>query len=178
TDEYRKFQALLSNAGSVRKQAFELRTAQNVLLDCLIYAEMITIADQRCVLAVIQDISDYKQSENQLVAAIDAVMQDTSWFSRSLIEKLAQIRRPSSPGHKAAELGDLTHREREVFDLMCAGMSDAQLAAALQLSRNTVRNHVATVYSKINVHSRSAAIIWGRERGVVGSGKPQGKSKR
>lgn len=171
-DEYRKFEILLNNADRVWQQEFQLRTDQGVLLDCLIYAEIVTIAGQRCTLAVIQDISDYKQSESQLVAAIDTVMQDASWFSRSLIEKLAQIRRPSSPGHTAAELADLTPREREVFDLICAGTSDAQIGEALQLSRNTVRNHVAAIYSKIDVHRRSEAIIWGRERGIVGAGKP------
>src|SRR5690606_38540839 len=133
----------------VRQQGFQLRTGRDVLLDCLIYADIVTIAGQRCVLAVIQDISDYKQSESQLVAAIDAVMQDTSWFSRSLIEKLAQIRRPGGPGHNAAELADLTPREREVFELICAGMSDTRIGEALQLSRNTIRNHVAAIYNKI-----------------------------
>jgi DNA-binding CsgD family transcriptional regulator len=32
---------------------------------------------------------------------------------------------------------------------------------------NTVRNHVATLYGKIGANRRSAAVVWGRERGVV-----------
>ncbi len=36
------------------------------------------------------------------------------------------------------------------------------------LSQNTVRNHIASLYRKIGVNRRGAAIIWARERGVTG----------
>jgi DNA-binding CsgD family transcriptional regulator len=39
----------------------------------------------------------------------------------------------------------------------------------LKLAPNTVRNHVATLYSKLDVHSRSEAIVWARERGLFGN---------
>src|SRR5690606_31191772 len=95
-----------------------------------------------------------------------------SWFSRTVIEKLAQIRRPPGAVDNKAAVADLTVREREVLGLMCEGMSDEEIGEKLHLSRNTVRNHVATIYNKIDVHRRSAAIIWGRERGIVGYEKP------
>src|SRR5690606_2794266 len=172
-DEYRKLEALLKDTGSVRHYGFQLRTRKGFLLDCLASAEAVAIHDQDCVLWVIQDISEYKQSEAELIAAIETVMQDASWFSRSVIEKLAQIRRPSGTRPNQAELAALTTREREVLGLVCEGMNDAQIASSLKLSRNTVRNHVAAIYSKIDVHRRSAAIVWGRERGIVGIEKPQ-----
>ena len=91
-------------------------------------------------------------------------MKDTSWFSRSIIEKLAQVRHASGAG---TGLADLTPREREVLELICKGQTDVQIAATLKLSRNTVRNHVATLYGKTGVNRRSAAVIWGRERGLA-----------
>ena len=37
----------------------------------------------------------------------------------------------------------------------------------LGLAPNTVRNHVATIYAKLDVHSRGEAIVWARERGFA-----------
>ena len=45
-------------------------------------------------------------------------------------------------------------------------MSQALLFRKWKLAPNTVRNHVATVYSKLDVHSRSEAIVWARERNL------------
>ncbi|MCY1456090.1 Transcriptional regulatory protein DesR [compost metagenome] len=64
---------------------------------------------------------------------------------------------------------DLTARERDVLELICEGLADKEIAARLKLAPNTVRNHVATVYSKLDVHSRSEAIVWARERGLFSS---------
>jgi hypothetical protein len=51
-------------------------------------------------------------------------------------------------------------------------------AAFPQTHQNTVRNHVATLYNKIHVHRRSAAIVWARERGVIGYEKPKRRKVR
>ena len=56
--------------------------------------------------------------------------------------------------------------EREVLELICQDLDDAEIATRLDLSRNTVRNHVARLYAKIGVNRRSAAIVWAHERGV------------
>ena len=83
-----------------------------------------------------------------------------------VMEKLAQVRRPQAT---ASEMDALTAREREVLELICSGHGDAAIAERLGLSRNTVRNHVATLYGKIGVNRRSTAVIWGRERGFGAS---------
>jgi DNA-binding CsgD family transcriptional regulator len=51
----------------------------------------------------------------------------------------------------------LTAREVEVLRLVAQGLTDAQVAAALVLSRRTVTSYLTTIYSKIGVSSRSAA---------------------
>ena len=93
-------------------------------------------------------------------------MSDTSWFSREVVEKLATVRMPRAPSIRHGELDDLTKREHEVLAMISHGWSDADIAAKLSLSRSTVRNHVAALYSKIGVHSRSSAIVWARERAL------------
>jgi DNA-binding CsgD family transcriptional regulator len=42
------------------------------------------------------------------------------------------------------------------------------MSETLKLSRNTIRNHVSSLYHKIGVNRRAAAIIWARERGITG----------
>ena len=78
------------------------------------------IQDLPCVLGAIQDITERKRNELELMEAIETVMQDTSWFSRTVIEKLAQIRAPGAP-QSQGELADLTRREREILGLICDG---------------------------------------------------------
>jgi DNA-binding NarL/FixJ family response regulator len=152
----------------VRHADIPMRTREGALIDCQLSADTVSIQDEPCALCVLQDVTEHKRSELDLVAAIEAVMKDTTWFSRTVMERLAQIRQPRREGEAQAGLDELTPREREVLGLICKGLSDADIAAALKLSRHTVRNHVATLYGKIGVNRRSAAVVWGRERGVAG----------
>ncbi|GAA0509625.1 helix-turn-helix transcriptional regulator [Pigmentiphaga daeguensis] len=169
---HRKLKDDLDATGSVRNAEVALRTRGGDVLDCLLSAETATINGQACVLVAIQDITDRKRGEEELVAAIDAVMQDASWFSRTVIEKLAQIRRPQDTLASTAALSELTPREYEVLGRMCQGENNEQIAAAMRVSPNTVRNHIAMLYSKIGVHRRSDAIVWARQRGVTGYEAP------
>src|SRR3546814_6423344 len=113
-----------------------------------------------------QDITERKQSENELIVAIEAVMADTSWFSRSIVEKLAALRQTSSAVPLEADLDDLTLREREVLGLICEGQSDFEMSEALGLSQHTIRNPVSALYRKIGVNRRSPVVIRDSDRCV------------
>ncbi|WP_246726227.1 PAS domain S-box protein [Rhizobium lusitanum] len=159
----------LEKTGSLRNIEVQLITNRGETLDCLLSAETLEIAEEQCALIVIQDVSERIRSEVELMAAIETVMQDASWFSRSIIEKLANLRTRSSPRSHIGELADLTGRELEILALMCRGLSDGDIVKELGLTRNTVRNHVARIYGKADVHSRAAAVVWARERGFTGA---------
>ncbi len=173
-----ELEASLRRGESARNRDVALAAKDGSPLACLLSAEPVTIGGQPRVLLAIQDITERKRSETELLTAIEAVMQDTSWFSRSVIEKLAQLREPAPATRDVAELAQLTSREREVLGLMCQGHDDDGIARQLKLSRNTVRNHVATIYSKIGVHRRSAAIVWARDRGITGHERTRARDKR
>jgi PAS domain S-box-containing protein len=168
-DALSRFERLLSEEGSVRAFEAMLRAKDGTELACLIAADTAVINGQPSLLIAFQDISARKRSEAELRIAIDAVMQDASWFSQAVVEKLATLRsapqgRPDPA--KLAKLSDLTGRERDVLALICRGLNDEGIGAELGLSRNTVRNHVASLYRKLGVNRRSAVIVWARERGV------------
>jgi DNA-binding NarL/FixJ family response regulator len=62
---------------------------------------------------------------------------------------------------------DLTPREREVLVLIARGGTNQQIANELSLSRDTVRNHVAQILSKLGVHSKLQAAAVAVQRGLV-----------
>ena len=159
-----RFESAVIRTGSVLGLETCLHAQEAGDLDCLVSAERVTINDEAFVLAVLQDITERKRSERDLFVAIEAVMADTSWFSRGLIEKLANLRRPGT-GHKDGIAPNITVRERQILDLICQGQGDEAIAKRLKLSKNTVRNHSASLYRKLNVHKRTEAIVWGRDNG-------------
>ncbi|MBE8592202.1 helix-turn-helix transcriptional regulator [Pseudomonas sp. MAFF 301449] len=156
----------LEKAGNLDGQDLKVRKKGNEVIDCVVSADTVIIEDVPCYLLVLMNITERKRSELELVAAIEEVMQDASWFSQTLIEKLANAKSVNSPNLPNISFTDLTARERDVLGLICEGLADKEIASRLKLAPNTVRNHVATVYSKLGVHSRSAAIVWARERGL------------
>ena len=163
-DAHVKISELLEQFGSFRSVEFRIHGAAGDVLDCLVSAECVAIHGTECFLMTLLDISVRKRSEMELISAIETVMQDTSWFSRTLIEKLANVRRANAPD-AGPHLSDLTARECEVFTHLCKGLSDKEIAKALNLSHATIRNHVSTIYAKLDVHSRAEAIVWAQHRG-------------
>lgn len=59
--------------------------------------------------------------------------------------------------HKSKFL--LTHREREVFELLVQDQTTKDIAKALFISEKTVRNHISNVMQKLNVKGRSQAVV-------------------
>jgi PAS domain S-box-containing protein len=163
-----RFRSALSDFGKVSAMDVALRAKDGTTLDCLITAEAITIGEMACTLSVLQDITDRKRSETELIAAIETVMSETSWFSRKIVEKLAGLRQTSTSAKGGVDLDTLSDRECDVLGLICEGMSDKEMAEILHLSPHTVRNHVSSLYSKIGVGTRGATLVWARERGITG----------
>jgi DNA-binding NarL/FixJ family response regulator len=62
--------------------------------------------------------------------------------------------------------GELTARESDVLRLLAQGLTDAQIAANLIVSRRTVHAHLRAIYRKLDVSSRSAATRWALEHGL------------
>ncbi|MCL4863621.1 MAG: tetratricopeptide repeat protein, partial [Caldilineaceae bacterium] len=75
---------------------------------------------------------------------------------------------PQTPARQdASPLSELTEREVEVLRLVASGITDAEVAAQLVLSVRTINSHLRSIYSKLNVNTRTAASRYAVEYGLV-----------
>lgn len=61
----------------------------------------------------------------------------------------------------------ITDRESEILALITQGMSNADVARLTFLSQNTVKSYIRNIYRKIEVNSRTQAVLWGFNHGFV-----------
>jgi NarL family two-component system response regulator YdfI len=71
------------------------------------------------------------------------------------------------PGPDASSRGNLSAREAEVLKHLVGGERNIEIAAALGISERTVKAHLAHIYQKLGVESRSAAVAAALKRGLV-----------
>jgi DNA-binding NarL/FixJ family response regulator len=90
---------------------------------------------------------------SELIAGILAVSKGESYFVPETIAARARraSQAPRSPETDPYE--SLTDREREVFQLIVEGMTNAQVGAVLAISRKTVDNHRTRLMEKLGLHS-------------------------
>jgi DNA-binding CsgD family transcriptional regulator len=164
--------------GGLQDFALPIRRSERPAIDCFVTTAEITIDGKPSAVCVIQQTGDPKEPW-QFVAAIEAVMADSSWLTRMIVEKFNALRQGARAPAQPSDIDILTGREREVLWLICEGRSDAEMSSTLHLSQNTVRNHIASLYRKIGVNRRSAAVIWARERAITSHDalNPRGASK-
>lgn len=64
----------------------------------------------------------------------------------------------TAPAPATSSPGLLTRRERDVLELLAAGLTDKAIAEALSIGDRTVETHLAHIYTKLGVRTRSAAV--------------------
>lgn len=95
----------------------------------------------------------------ELTTAIRAAAAGETTLGPSIQQRLlSRIRKPDVA---------LTRRELEVLQLVEKGCSNDAIAQQLFLSRTTVKSHLAHVYNKLGVQSRTAALSVARDRGML-----------
>ena len=105
--------------------------------------------------------------QDEILKVVRAVAQgDAYYFGPAIAERLrAFFSAPKPPGPVEA-YPDLTSREAEILDLIARGMNNADIARRLYLSPKTVRNHISSIFLKLQVADRAQAIVRAREAGL------------
>jgi DNA-binding NarL/FixJ family response regulator len=111
-------------------------------------------------------------SAEDLIAAVRAVSGGGAWFDPGVAPRvLERYRRVVAPATRdAARLDLLTDREHEVLRLMARGATNAEIAEALAVAEATVKSHIGSVFTKLGVRDRAAAIVYAYDHGVVNPG--------
>ena len=93
--------------------------------------------------------------------AIRQVARGEQYLSPSLATAILAKRQATASLTEAVRstIETLTEREREILDLLAQGLSNKMIAAQLYLSVRTVEGHLANIYSRLGVHSRTEAML-------------------
>jgi DNA-binding NarL/FixJ family response regulator len=111
-------------------------------------------------------------SAEDLIAAARAVAGGGAWFDHAVAPRvLAQYRRLVAPAaREVARIDDLTDREHDVLRLMARGATNTEIAGELFVAEATVKTHVGSIFMKLGVRDRPAAIVFAYDHGVVTPG--------
>jgi DNA-binding NarL/FixJ family response regulator len=96
---------------------------------------------------------------HELIAAVRAAAAGESALAPVIASRLLNRMR--------APQVSLSSREIQVLELVAAGRSNTDVAADLFVSETTVKSHLAHIYSKLGVTSRTAAVSTARRRGIL-----------
>lgn len=84
------------------------------------------------------------------------------WLSRSVAAKVMRLRHQRS----TPKTSPLSERETEVLARVAEGLTNQEVAKVLFVSENTIRNHLANIYSKLAVRNRAEAVVWALKEGL------------
>jgi DNA-binding NarL/FixJ family response regulator len=107
-------------------------------------------------------------SAEEIEQAIRALAAGQTHLDPAIQQRLvaAVLDAQPSPGANALP-DDLTRREAEVLTLIAAGLSNAEIAAALVVSNATVKTHVNHIFSKTGARDRAQAVRYAYEHGIA-----------
>lgn len=103
-------------------------------------------------------------SPDELIAAVRAVYQGQSALDPQVAQKLLHyVSRRTRP----AVIEPLTPREKEVLQLAAMGLTNRAIGQRLGISDRTVQGHLANIYEKLQVNSRTEAVTKALQLGLI-----------
>ncbi len=106
----------------------------------------------------------------EIVAAIEAAAAGLAVLHPEVIDSLlagTQSIESTARTSSTSEIDALTEREREVLGMLAEGLGNKTIAYRLGISEHTIKFHVASIFGKLNVSSRTEAVTQGLRRGLI-----------
>lgn len=134
------------------QKAVELRPGLNVIAltmfsDMTHYTQMINAGVKGFILK--------KSNKFELQQAIHAVFSGGNYFSQEILQKMA-----FQSVHFPAGCNQLTHRELDIINLVCKGLTSQEISDKLFISPKTVEVHRTNIFRKTDVRNSGELIIW------------------
>lgn len=123
--------------------------------------------DDRVLVAAIEAGCTGFVTKTQPLADVVAAIRSASTGEALVNPQMLARVLPRLANRRTAPADQLTKREREVLDVMVTGASNQAMAEQLFISRDTVRNHVASILQKLGAHSKLEAVAVAMQRGIV-----------
>ena len=109
-------------------------------------------------------------SPDEMLSAIRSVAEGQALFGPAIATRLVnffqELRYTPVAGAPQSPFPELTERELEVLHLIAQGYNNQEIAQKLVISRKTVRNHITSIFSKLQVADRAQAIVLARQAGL------------
>lgn len=116
------------------------------------------------------------QAAEVLIKAIEKVQAGEAWIDRGIIgHVLGDIRKqqvPENANPEEAKIATLTHRERDVLNLVSQGLKNHEIAARLFISDHTVRHYICAIYAKLGVSGRLDLILYAYQHHLAKPPRP------
>jgi DNA-binding NarL/FixJ family response regulator len=103
----------------------------------------------------------------RVIAWGDALLAPS--VTRRLLDRFAGTL-PGEPPSPSPALASLTPREREILELVAAGLSNTEIAERLVVGETTVKSHVSSILRKLGIRDRVQAVVLAYEAGLVQRG--------
>ena len=104
----------------------------------------------------------------ELLQSIRAVAQGQVLFGAAIAARISQFFARAQPAAAEHPLPELSEREREILDLMSRHYTNPEIAQQLGIGQKTIRNHVSSIFNKLQVATRAQAIDKARQAGLGG----------
>ncbi len=124
--------------------------------------------DQSILQAILNGANGYllkKTKPEKILEAIDSCLQGGSPMTPGIATKVLKLFQQYIP--KKNNDYTLTPREIEILNLLVEGIDTQQIAEKLFISIETVRNHIRHIYEKLQVHSKSQAVVKAIKEGII-----------
>lgn len=119
------------------------------------------------VLMILLEIVQYKTIVRDIQIELFGVAVGILFLFLGVWIGIAVYKRKSNPEkYDASKLG-LSKREVEVLELLAIGLSNQEIADKLFVSLNTIKTHISSIYSKLNVKRRTQAIQKARSMAII-----------
>ncbi|MGY1602425.1 response regulator [Geodermatophilus sp. SYSU D00815] len=113
--------------------------------------------------------------QEEIVRAVLTVARGDAVYGAAVARRIVDFYTGVAADYRVTAFPQLTEREREVLELLAAGLRNGEIARRLVLSEKTVRNHVSAVLVKLQLPDRAAAVARARDAGL--GGPPSGGNR-